>query len=624
MKDNNSQNNNTSNSIANQALQKKSEGVSLKPPTTNLSSSTKTKEPIQKKGINASPVIEPGSNIESLAISLVSQPSVQTNFSDNVIQKKDEALLAADMNTEEKAKELSNKTEDGTLLNILKHNFNADWFYTKDVLTMQKWPEITNKPSHQNSLTVMGGMIKMRAFEWDKFKGKAEAKVKEEVTNAGIEPASKEEIEINKNADLMVPAVGDAVGADSVTSDKDLSMQGQNTEIGIKVVNKEFKEHFGVNKEPGALFDINVYASDWMFGTTEVAGDKKKGEVAYNITSEAKKLTGKELSKDGQKKKDEQNEVWSLVKIRRNMNNRQWLEYKFLTISAIKAIEEKEQTEKAFVTANQEFHTFEKEVDDKLKGMEKAVDNEEDHYAKDAKKMEASNRLYEEKNLKVKQLRVQIAKMKEKVVNDIPNDVENLLLELHNEISRGLTYANEVYATEGAVLHTVVGKQGAKKKLKELQAGKTDKGKESTSTEITEKEKIKSVKYNISKEQYLQSVNENVGDTLHSLHHYEKDRQYAAYRAGKYLARLYDAAEELISIHHAKGMPHYSVIKEIADNSVTEKDGEAGKDPLSVKTNKESFFFRYVNQSQLDKIAQQAIEFGANVSAFYKNNKPKT
>ncbi len=49
MKDNNSPNNNTSNAIANQALQKKSDGVSLEPPTTKLSFVSKKNTPIQKK-----------------------------------------------------------------------------------------------------------------------------------------------------------------------------------------------------------------------------------------------------------------------------------------------------------------------------------------------------------------------------------------------------------------------------------------------------------------------------------------------------------------------------------------------------------------------------------------------
>ena len=49
MKDNNSQNNNTSNAIANQALQKKSDGVSLEPPTTKLSFVSAINQPIQKK-----------------------------------------------------------------------------------------------------------------------------------------------------------------------------------------------------------------------------------------------------------------------------------------------------------------------------------------------------------------------------------------------------------------------------------------------------------------------------------------------------------------------------------------------------------------------------------------------
>ena len=56
MKDNNNQNNNTSNAIANQALQKKSEGVSLEPPTTKLAFVSAINQPIQKKISKSLPV----------------------------------------------------------------------------------------------------------------------------------------------------------------------------------------------------------------------------------------------------------------------------------------------------------------------------------------------------------------------------------------------------------------------------------------------------------------------------------------------------------------------------------------------------------------------------------------
>ena len=129
----------------------------------------------------------------------------------------------------------------------------------------------------------------------------------------------------------------------------------------------------------------------------------------------------------------------------------------------------------------------------------------------------------------MKALRLRIDKLNDAGDMDA-NTIETLLLELHNEISRGLTYANEVYATQGAVLHTVYGKQGAAKTLGKLQAAHKEdpsKGKTSSGDVVTK------VKYVLTKEMYVQSVNENVGDTLHSLNHNAEDPQYAVYRAGQ-------------------------------------------------------------------------------------------
>ena len=60
------------------------------------------------------------------------------------------------------------------------------------------------------------------------------------------------------------------------------------------------------------------------------------------------------------------------------------------------------------------------------------------------------------------------------------------------------------------------------------------------------------MKYVLSKEMYVQSVNENVGDTLHSLEHNADDPQYAVYRAGKYIDRLCEAAIELIGVEKVR------------------------------------------------------------------------
>jgi hypothetical protein len=182
--------------------------------------------------------------------------------------------------------------------------------------------------------------------------------------------------------------------------------------------------------------------------------------------------------------------------------------------------------------------------------------------------------------------------------------IEELLLQVHDGVARGLTYANEVYATEGAVLHTVFGNQGAKKELKE----RKEKG-----------EDIVDVQYLLTKEQYLQSLHENVGDSLHSLNHNAQDPQYAVYRAGKYLARLCDAADNLVTKDVAIGIPGYATLLEIGAKSVLEKDMEAGKDPLAVR-NANSFFSQY-EAGDLSVVKSLTIGLGAKAAAIYKKSK---
>jgi hypothetical protein len=230
----------------------------------------------------------------------------------------------------------------------------------------------------------------------------------------------------------------------------------------------------------------------------------------------------------------------------------------------------------------------------------------EDHHAAAALEMQVSNKQYEKIIEQVKILRLQISKLKAIGING-GDEVETLILQMHNQISRGLTYANEVYATQGAVLHTVYGKQGAKKDLAKMKGKKNLAG-----------EDITSVKYQLSKEMYLQSMNENVGDTLHSLHHFEHDPQYAVYRAGKYIARLCDAVKELIGDEALK-ISVFGRLFEIANNSVTEKSGAAGQDPMA--THEESSFFHTFTKSQLPTVKSMALALGSQATNIFKKQK---
>jgi hypothetical protein len=197
-------------------------------------------------------------------------------------------------------------------------------------------------------------------------------------------------------------------------------------------------------------------------------------------------------------------------------------------------------------------------------------------------------------------------------------------LALHNEIAEGLTYANEVYATQGAVLHTVYGIQGADKETKALKeegsVAKVDLG----MAGVSKRGDIKGVKYALRDELYLQSANENVGDTLHALNHYEKNGPYGAYRAGKYLDRLTEATVFLLGYDTAVDLPGYAVLKEIAVNAVSEKKGEDGKisagdDPMAVTV--EGSYFKNKTPSDLIEIRRLTKTFGVAMTTAYKNGK---
>lgn len=421
----------------------------------------------------------------------------------------------------------------------------------------------------------------------------------------------------------------DSVGSESVTSDIDLSARGENTEIGLALINRTFPGYFKVSVEPGALFDINVYSSDWMFGGKEVSGAKGVYTLEPNEESVTGDVTpGGGLSASGRQKKDDQNEIWSMVKTRRNMSEGDWNSFTTTMLAGIGDAAQKKDMLKKFAVADGEYRTFRNDVLARVAEMEKGLGHEEaqqrsafadasghDHFAQEADEMEVSNRRYEQIVMRVKALRLKIAKLKQ-VDGSKPEVIEKLLLELHNEIARGLTYANEVYATQGAVLHTVYGKQGAKKKLEELQAENV---KDPTKGLTKDGDKITAVKYALSKEMYVQSVNENVGDTLHSLDHNADDPQYAVYRAGKYINRLCEAAVELIGAEEVAKIPAYKPLELIGTKSVEEKSGKAGEDPMAV--HEKASYFSTFNAVSMTGVKSKAIELGAMTIASHKRQK---
>jgi hypothetical protein len=507
---------------------------------------------------------------------------------------------------------------DEFLLRILREAFEENWFKAKACLTTDHWPGVENPPPHDRNIQLMKAMVNMRGRMWDQFVQKVQPRIIGEVMR--VRNISDQFADIDNPKSNLSENFGlkEAVGSESVTSDLDLSGRGANTEIGVALINQEFPTYFGVSVEPGTLFDINVYSSDWMFGGQEVQG--AAGIFTVKPTSESEALTGQALSQKNQKKKDDQNEVWSMVKIRRNMTAVDWNIYKASVLGGMSDAAQISEMRRKFDRVDAEYQTFHNTVQADVEKMKQALNHEErqqrsafadnrgrDHMGEEAMEMAASNRQYEAIILRVKALRLKIKKLQSE--NTPRAQIERLLLDLHDEIARGLTYANEVYATEGAVLHTVYGKQGATKKLSKLQSGE-DRSKFMQSNEIT------GVKYLLSKEQYLQSVNENVGDTLHSLHHNEHDPQYAVYRAGKYIDRLCEAVRELIGSEAAEQIRAYPKLLEIGNKATEEKGGAAGQDPTAVH-NPNSFFSRY-QAADLRKVKVWAMDLGSKATVIYK------
>ena len=506
---------------------------------------------------------------------------------------------------------------DPYLVDLIKTAFESNWFKAKKCLTTDFWPGFAEgaKPPHAASIQLMQALVDMRGRIWDRFVTRVQPNISVAIQEAQSLPGFENLQNPNKLNDNF--GLKDAVGSESVTSDIDLSAMGENTEIGVSMINTLFNAEYGT--EPGTFFDINVYSSDWMFGSTEIS-EAGSRDIVKSANSEAISSTEKDLSPENQKKKDDRNEVWSMVKIRRNMTLKDWEFYKNAQLNLLDDNQqEKASMDKKFADVDSEYTTFHRTVERETVKLKEALDHEEaqqrsvfadsdgvDHFAHEALEMQASNIEYEKIILEVKRLRLEIQRLHKANKEGNRVVIEELLLQVHDGVSRGLTYANEVYATEGAVLNTVLGDQGAKKKMDEMNS--TAKGKV-----------VDSYTYALSKEQYLQSVNENVGDTLHSLNHNAEDPPYAVYRAGKYIARLCNAATKLLTPEVAEDITGYHNLEEIGRNSVIEKKGAAGSDPLAV--HEFNSFFSAYQAKHLPDVKNQAIVFGAMVAAEYKNTK---
>ena len=499
------------------------------------------------------------------------------------------------------------------MLDILLGPFEANWFKAKACLTMGQWPKHCKvTPEHEVGVKLMDALVRMRKAKWTEFvttvvqpqfrermamfgaiqgplvdhpKMPPARSVQDMATAPKDHPpdshgvADPASLGVDLQADLddqqkkdagvdgakSLQSIFPSVGAEAVTSDVDLASGGSNSELGVQFVNSRFRTHFVPGRvipyDPGTVFDINLYASDWIHG---VAGEESSQVAAGTKVTITPRAEVPNMSADDTAERSRRMEVWSLVKVRRNLTDKEWETYAGTIVSSLHGDEAIVMHDK-LAEADDEHEKFKAAVEARQRKMMASITAQEQaffhsrptafdeeeataHFAADAHATRASNAIYEEHLQKVKELRLQIRELQADPVKNAA-EISTLGRQVADKIAEALTYANEVYATEGAVQHTVL-KQGAAK-----EAGKRG---------------VAEVDYALGPELYVQSVNENVGDAIHSLHHFEDVPPYAVYRAGKYLSRLCDAAKLLLG-ERVGTLPDSEEIHEIATLSVALK-----------------------------------------------------
>lgn len=341
-----------------------------------------------------------------------------------------------------------------------------------------------------------------------------------------------------------------AAGSQTLSSDIDANLKGRSTEDAVATFNRIFSDVEGWDMESGVVFDINVYALDFMHGTTDAGGQGLQavgegvregataGGVASSMNADAD-VVGADLMEQ---------RSWALVKVRQ-----------YTTLSEWQGQLDASGTPRDLSTMAQARHlAYYREVTNKMAALsgvdidslgadtrllvnepseiltpqaslEKIaaalVAGQVDADVKEEQLMLSSaNRIYEQKLTEVAQIRKDLEGALEgheiagrglvgTEIADAERNVEIHLTLLRDKISEGNLFANEAYLTDGAVNHAVQG----------LQIGNA-------------------IRQNAA--QGGDAITENMADALKEIHRHGKNGSLgeAAFKCGKYLFRLADAA----------------------------------------------------------------------------------
>jgi hypothetical protein len=413
---------------------------------------------------------------------------------------------------------------DGEAYRVLHDGMHQSWNEAKHVLAAGKLPDGPTTPDQSAALKAM--MQKL----WDYRQWHHELVLQDTRRRVNAMTNDPEGLKEWK-----------AAGSTSLTSDIDVNLKGNHTELAVKVFNETFKE-FGWTYEAGVVYDVNVYAVDFMHGMGH------EGAGGLVVSQEGRRAGraegGVENPLDAEADQSQQR-IWTLVKTRLYMTPKEWADFK-------DASGGNGWDQGTFVEAERRFEQFRSELTGAMGAeVRQTIDAAEQtertgaeaiHAAAEARTtqggnaedvaMAASNRVYEAKLAEVAEYRKALALAMANYhalmapstappkpgqgddIQALRQQIDMLLVMLRDLLSECSLFANEAYLTHGAVNHGVVG----------LQIGKP---------------------IAMTNSAMYDAFQENLADALKEMARHGGSLGEAAYKSGKYIWRMADAADNL-------------------------------------------------------------------------------
>jgi hypothetical protein len=320
-------------------------------------------------------------------------------------------------------------------------------------------------------------------------------------------------------------------GSGTATSDIDVNLAGDATEFAVKRFNEMFRSEWG--KDSGSVFDVNVYAHDYLptsgaFSLVKVRQAVESGAEFGSQPMSSEKWGEKNVTFEtslggaAAAKVTESQEVYSLVKIRKDMSLKEWSAYKLAQQHELAdntaALERKREAfEKAEAKFEERSLAVQREAaraDRAAAEAAKAKGKKPEKRAESERRLTAENDLYMEKLAVVASRRQDLALAREKLAagKGSPDEVEQASTAVLVALHESSMYANEAYITGAAVLHVVGNMQLLKGNEK--------------------------VQIDLPVDDLLHSANEQVGFIFDDLEQEHASVPKALLKAGKYILRL--------------------------------------------------------------------------------------